>query len=342
MQCLDKLNISMGLKLSDLLKKSIELEKLDFASTTEVINKYIADVESNLADLTYVSTAEQKELAKEIKLLLEKYHNNALSISKNLKKIVYGDSDQYMTASEDIWRKNSEKMLFHEQLEWIKLWPPNKEEFDAFAAKVLNYSNWLHPGLIYGAKNTDLLEAVKSCEPMYIMEQHKEYFPLQKDKFHLDFIRKLKFYHLNDINLLPNNDIGLIVAFNEFPFLPWNTIQIILQKFIEKLMPGGILIFNYNNCATVRGFKMFEDGNMTYTTPHMYINFLCRQDLSVLENVISGKETFSYMIFQKNGNRKLIKKYPSVGYIKQQPSFKNHELHHKKRIELIRKLVNGK
>jgi hypothetical protein len=332
----------MGLKLSDILKKSLELEKIDFASVIGKVNNYVTDVESSLNDLTYVSTAEQKELAEQIKHLLQQYQDNNLAISKNLKRIVYNDAEQYINAGEDIWKKNSEQMLFHEHLEWIKLFPPNKDEFTSFSSKIFNYSNWQYPGLVYGAKNTDLLNAIKHCEPMYIMENFKEYFSLQKEKFHPDFIRKLKFYHLNDINLLPKNDIGLIVAFNEFPFLPWYSIQIILHKFIERLMPGGILIFNYNNCATVRGFKMFEDQMMTYSTPHMYINFLTHQNLVLLEHFVSDKETFSYMIFQKDGNRKLIKKYPSVGFIKEQPSFKTHDLHHKKRIELIRKIVSGK
>jgi hypothetical protein len=330
----------MGRKLSDLLQTSIDLNRIDFNSVSKKLKNYLSEVNLCLAELPYVNTNETKELAQEIETLLNKHRDNVLAINKHIKKIVYHDVDQYIKSSEDIWKENSEKMLFHEHVEWSKLLPPKKEEFTSFSAKILNYANWQYPGLIYGAKNFDILETVKSNEPLYLIENYKEYFNIQKEKFHIDFARKLKCYSIEDINFLPKNDIGIIVAFNEFPFLPWSSIQFILQKFIDCLMPGGILIFNYNDCTTVRGFKAFEDRIMTYATPQMYLGFLHKQNFSLLEHYVSSKETFSYMIFQKDGNRKLIKKYPSVGFIKQQPTFTEESLHHKKRLEIIRKLSN--
>lgn len=340
MPCLDKLNTCMSIELNKLLEKSINLEKIDFSSSSKELNEYINKVNSLIEDLSYTHAIELKKTSEEIQILLKKHQSNVLNLSEYLKKIVFSDHAQYIKYNETIWRENFENMLFHENLEWSKLCPPNKTEFSNFSLRVSHFCNWQYPAIIYGSKDYDLITTMSSSDPLYVVEQYNEYITLQKERYHPDFVRKLKFYRFNDINLLPKNDVGLAVVFNEFPFLPWDTIVFILEKLINCLMPGGTLIFNYNNCLTVRGFKEFEARRMVYTTPDMFIKFLCKQHFTIEEHYISDKETFSYLIFKKAGSRELIKRYPSVGFVKQQPTFINQDLHHKNRIELLRKLYN--
>ena len=326
----------MGLKLSDLLEKALKLEKYDLESASKGLITYMDEIDSIYNNLSYIDTSENIEITNELKNLLNTYKKSVGHINQHLKKLVYSNSELFIKSGEQIYKENLEKMLFNEHLEWSKKWPPNTLECEKFLNKISQHTNWYYPGLIFGAKDHQIIDSVKHCEPFYILERYNEYFNLQKEKFPADTSRKFRCYNINEINYVPKNAIGTIIVFNEFPFLPWEIVCILLNKFVECLSPGGYLIFNYNNCYTLRGFREFEDKSMTYTTPKMYINLLSQKNMFLMENYISDLEPFSYMIFQKGGNKNYIKKYPNVGFVNPQPTF-NHPTHDK-RLELIRKL----
>jgi hypothetical protein len=63
--------------------------------------------------------------------------------------------------------------------------------------------------------------------------------------------------------------------------------------------------------------------------------------MSCVEKYNSTRETFSMLTFKKEGSKNLIKKYPSVGYIYQQPTFSNQKEHEQK-IDTVKKVIKAK
>lgn len=331
----------MGLKLSESLIALKKLQEIDFSESINGLKDRMSDVNAAISNMQAVNKEELTQLQSLLERTIDDYCTATKKIENKLDSYLYSNQSEYIRVSQDIWQENLEKMKFNEHLSWSSFWPPGKEEFKKFCDQIGLHTNWQFPGLIYGAKNSDIIKRLTGTEPFYILEQHREYFNLQKKKFHPDYVRKMRFYRLNDLHLLPNDAIGLMVIYNEFPFLPWDITAEMLHMLISKLRDGGTIIFNYNDCTTVRGFKEFENRSMTYSTPEMFEVLFKNYDIPCYKKYVSDMEPFSYLIFKKDKTKKLIKKYPSVGFIQQQSTF-FHADQHKNRIDYIRDFVKNK
>lgn len=331
----------MGIKLSEVLGRLKKIQNLNFEASISNLNSYIETVSQNASDLPFINKHELSLVEKNLQESSQQYQAVVKKLEEKLKTTVFSNQNEYLETSKHIWKINSEKMLFNEHLEWAKLWPPNSIEFKNFTNQIKRFINWQYAGLVIGSKNSDVIKSLVGTEPLFVVEQFTNYFTLQKEKFHPDFIRKIRFYDLNDINRLPKNSFGIIVIYNEFPFLPWNNVSYILHHLADKLIPGGTLIFNYNNCETVKGFIQFENQSMTFSTASMYIDFLSKRNISCIKKYDSDIDTFSFLIFKKEGYKELIKKYPSVGYINQQLTFSDQQAH-KQKIDTIKKVIKAK
>jgi hypothetical protein len=331
----------MGLPLSEIFNRLIKIRNLNFDGNKQDILNKIDSFNNYLKNVKFIESNELKSIEEKLVKELNNYSELIKKIELKLEKAVLDNEASYIKASKKMYVENLEKMLFEEHLEWSQLWPPTDLEFDHFLNQIKQYINWQEPSLIFGANNSKILKATIGTEPIYILERYPEYFNLQKEKFNVSFSRKLRFYDINSINLLPKNSIGLLICFNELNFLPWDISSYLLTTFSQILSPGGKLIFNYNNCKTLRGFVEFENQSMVFSTPEMYIKHLKKYNLNCIHEYTSNRETFSFMIFEKSGVKNLVKKSPSVGYIKQQLTLSK-PVEHKARIEHIEKLINNK
>lgn len=341
MLCLVKLNIFMGIKLSEVLDKLMKIQNLNFESSVSKLNLLIETVNQNTKDLPFINKHELSLLEKNLQENIKQYQYCILKLEEKLKNTIFSNENEYFKTSEVIWANNSEKMVFKEHLEWAPLWPPSPIELENFMSQIKRFVGWEYAGLVIGSKNSDIIKSLSSTEPLYVAERYTEYFSLQKEKFHQDYSRKIRFYDINDIKRLPNNSIGIAVVYNEFPFLPWKAISSMLYHLSNKIIAGGTIIFNYNNCETVRGFKQFENHSMTYSTPKMYEEFLLKYNMHCTGQYDSDREIFSFLTFTKDGQKELIKRYPSVGFIKQQSTFSDQILH-EQRIDTIKKVIKAK
>lgn len=331
----------MNSKLSTLLSKFKSLENVENVINLNNVEEYVSAINTQIDDLSIVDNHELKQAEANLLKSVEEYRSSIANIKQNLNNTYFSNSKEYQNISDSIWRDNSEKMTFNEHLHWTPLWPPSVEEQEKLIVQIKRYANWQIPGLIYGAKDTDLITALNGVNPIYIVDNYKEYADLQKSKFDPAVARRMRFYHLDNVTSLPNNAIGLIVIYNELPFLPWSMSNALLKILSRKLRPGGVIIFNYNDCNTVKGLKYFEDRNMVFTTFEMFDNLLTSTDLSFVEKYNSAFGDFSYLIYTKNGEQPLVKKYPMVGLVKSQTTLINPEGHYQK-MQQIYKLVRTK
>ena len=327
----------MGLKLSEILSKIKDIQKLDFDSSVKPIQNYITGVNNSLTDCKLININDLFHAQSNLNSSLIEYKNIVEKIENKLLSVFKNNHEEYLKISDDLYKLNLDKMLFEEHLHWASLWPPSGDEFNFFYQTIKKHVDWRYPGLIVGSKNSKMIRSLVGTEPLYIMERYHNYFKLQKDKFNIEHTRKLKFYTFDEVNFLPENSLGIAAIYNEFNFLPWGKVKNFLSVLSRKMMPGGILIFNFNDCNTVRGFIEFENQSMSYTTSEMFENFLSKYDFSCIKKYNSESQTFSFLVFQLKGEKNLIKKHPAIGYIRQQP-FQNVE--QEKRLKIIRKLIN--
>ena len=341
----------MGLKHSEIMDKLLKLQGIDYALSTQGINDLLKTTTNLTAGVSYLDSDNLNTIIAELTEKLSEYKIAISSFETRLRAVLNNSVDDYLKDSENIWSENIEKMTFEENKEWSKMWPPVLEEYDNFLQFCATLCTWQLPGLILGAKDRpDITKTVSGTDPMYMVEQYPQYFDEHKKRITPEQARKIRFYRMDELSLLPKNSIGIIVVYNEFPFLPWSVTTTILHLLTQLLSPGGTIVFNYNNCMTYKGFLQFEKRLMVYTTPEMFKNQCKKFGLTCTHNYVSPIQAFSYMAFQKEGDKNLSKRHASLGYIRQHKTLEflgiekqqEQAIKHEQRIEYIRRIMSSK
>ena len=170
-----------------------------------------------------------------------------------------------------------------------------------------NLGDWRLPGLIFRPGRETFIEDMVPLDPLYLVDQHQDLLAPSVASFAPEYQRRLRQYIVNDrqdgpiLADLPQNQFGLIFAYNYFNFKPIELIRRYLTEMFDLMRPGGTVIMTYNNCDRAQGVGLAERGFMCYT-PKKYIvqhaenvgfdfafNHDGQGDLSWLEFVKPGK-----------------------------------------------------
>jgi len=139
-----------------------------------------------------------------------------------------------------------------------------------------NLGDWRLPGLIFRPGRETFIEDMVPLDPLYLVDQHEELLQPSVESFTVDYQRRLRQYVVNDrqpgpiLDKLPQNQFGLVFAYNYFNFRPMEVIRRYLTELFDVMRPGGTLIMTYNNCDRAQGVGLADRGFMCYT-PKKYI-----------------------------------------------------------------------
>lgn len=314
------------------------LETFESLKSYDDIKQYISFVSEHFSDVDLIDQSKLKTLESTLLNSYDEYMSYIVQTKNQLDKDLFSSNEEYQIISNDIWETTFSHMSFEDYSLWAKNWNVTPKEFEYFVNVCQQNSGWHYPGIMFGAKDTELVTAVNFLGPFYLVEQYSEYIDLQKKKIGDMLAKKASWYQLSELDSLPNDAAGVAVIYNELPFLPFSMSSILLETLALKLYPGGNLIFNYNDCKTVYGFQKFEMGSMVFTTPDMFDQLLEPFGFKQVRKYNSENEAFSFLVYQKNGDHRITKKFPAVGFVRKQPSVNTPD--HTNRLEHIRKLVS--
>lgn len=310
------------MSLSDILDRLLKLEQLDDKPFDDLIER-LKQVRELYADVKFANRQEIGIVAKDLTQSISAYKREIDDLKVLLERNIYENQEQFIAESEKFYQLNINKMTFDEYVDWNKRWTLSNGDFTHLSKRVANHCHWQQPALVFGANEHDILDAMIAADPLYVLERYPEYPLLQKKKLADLSARKIRFYTMDELKLLPENGFSVIAVLNQFSFLPWTQISELISRFNHCLAPGGHLIFNYNNCRTVKGFRFFEQRLAAFSVPSMYIDHCDSIGMKLMHSYDSPNDPFSFMEFAKPGKLSLIKKHPSVGIVKQQPTASN-------------------
>lgn len=141
-------------------------------------------------------------------------------------------------------------------------------------ARLKLYTDWRLPGMIIRPGRENFVEDLVPLDPLYLVDHNEELLAPTVAAFTPEYQRRLRQYTVNDyrgfpaMSQLPDNQFGLIFAYNYFNYKPMNVIQQYLQEMFAKLRPGGVLLFTYNNCNRWHGVALAEKSFMSYVPGH--------------------------------------------------------------------------
>jgi hypothetical protein len=136
---------------------------------------------------------------------------------------------------------------------------------------IKGYTDWRLPGMIIRPALESHIEYMVPMDPLYVVDQHQDLLDPAVQKFTADYQRRLRQYVINDytcqrpLQELPDNQFGLIFAYNFLNYKPIEVVERYLQDFFAKLRPGGVAMFTFNNCDLPQGMGLAEKHFMCYT-----------------------------------------------------------------------------
>jgi len=156
------------------------------------------------------------------------------------------------------------------------------------SAKISQYSNCNYPGLQISSREKLWIVPMVACDPLYLTRNHHDasdqpdgrlYEMVNEPGFNRNgtflidpvvestkinlarleellvdypdsYKKRVRLYIIKnrDFSILPQNQFGFILCWDNFDYLTYDIVQTYLQEAFRLLRPGGIFMFSYTNC----------------------------------------------------------------------------------------------
>jgi hypothetical protein len=145
------------------------------------------------------------------------------------------------------------------------------EDLEYFANRLGAYASWKHPGLMLRPGHCSLIHSMVNFDPLYIVDIHQDLLWPCQINFPDQYKRRLRPMVIDEespesLSMLPDNQFGIVLAYDYFNFLPINIVFSLIEQIFKKLKPGGTLCFTFNDCDTEKGMKLVEMFYSSYIT----------------------------------------------------------------------------
>ena len=188
-------------------------------------------------------------------------------------------------------------------------------------ARLRSYGDWRLPGMIIRPGLETHIEEMVPLDPLYVVDQHQDLITPAISKFTEQYQRRLRLYVVNDyqqndpLKALPNGQFGLIFAYNFFNYKPIEVIETYLREFYQKLRPGGVAMFTFNNCDRPNGMGLAERNFMCYTPGRRIRSMAQNYGFEIVYNQ-TGPYNLDWMELRKPGEIVSLRGGQSLAQIK--------------------------
>lgn len=199
-----------------------------------------------------------------------------------------------------------------------RVMPLSDETKKLVQSRIDLYSDWHYPGLEIGPGDGAWTNLLVANDPLYIVDLYQGFLDTTKQRFPREYQARLRAYLCDSsksLSALPQNQIGLVFAWNVFNFFPQAELKQCLIEIYSVLRPGGAAVFSYNNCDNSIQAKFAEDGWMSWIPKTVLTQLVLDLGFDVI-GFFDPEETVSWIEIKKPGVKSTIKAHPVLGEIK--------------------------
>lgn len=264
------------MKLSDLISLRIRLRE-------ESVSVIQATTNSELDKIIYLITANAEIFDNQLIQSKDEYQNlqAAFGAFDQQIKSVLLHIDKLIDKQQAHWFQESYRIydkLVNEHHDYVmNMLRPTIHPEQVLRTRLQTYSDWRWPGMIVRPGVETFIQELVGCDPLYTVDLSRDLLGKAIGQFPEPYQHRLRPYIIEEnldqeiLKYIPNEQFGLILIYNFFNHRTIEHIKQYLSELYEKLRPGGVLIFTYNDCDRVPGVKLVEQGLACYT-PGILIN----------------------------------------------------------------------
>lgn len=212
---------------------------------------------------------------------VDAFRNSFANVSRSLQHMVESRDQQMYEHSMKVYQEEFSQDTVEHILN--RRLPIDQASENIMLARVKTYSDWRLPGMIIRPSKEEYVDSMVSLDPLYLVDHDVGLLEPAKERYLPEYQRRLRVYTINDyvkrpiFKNFPENQFGLIFAYNYFNYKPLSVINDYLAELFQLLRPGGRLIFTYNNCDLWHCVSFAEKNFMCYT-PGVKIWNLAREN----------------------------------------------------------------
>lgn len=264
------------MKLSELVNYRCELDNMSVLPTArhslteiEKITHLVGVQDLQIAEFNHLLQQRQNE----IQQAFDNFEKDLNSLKTELKKLIEVAEKPWFAESYRLY----EKEMIYETPEYILNRRPEitNETEKFYHSRIIRYNDWKHPAMIIRPGKESYINELLASDPLYLVDENHELLIPSMNQFNEKYQSRLRPYTINERNSekilekLPNNQFGLVFAYNFFNFRPFEVIKKYLAEIYEKLRPGGFLVMTFNDCDRDKGVILVERHFCCYTPGYL-------------------------------------------------------------------------
>lgn len=139
------------------------------------------------------------------------------------------------------------------------------------AARIQAHGDWHHAGMIIHPGHEEWITYLVGHDPLYLVAPMSELLDPAVLRFNDQYQRRLRTYTVVEsvdspiLEYLPDNQFGFCLVYNFFNYKPQEIVNRYLTEIYQKLKPGGVVAFTFNDCDYAGAAAMAERSFMCYT-----------------------------------------------------------------------------
>lgn len=297
------------MNLSELVAYRDKLRKHDINTFTSMNDQIFDLLQAEIDDPDYLTLfTDHRDL---IMRSLDKFKADHLDYDHKLTQQIHKEEKAYLLDSESRFKE-----WFHTEEYDTKLSRTldiSDDTKDYLLSRINLYTLWDQAGLQICPSHGNLTEAMVSADPLYLIDFSQKLNDIAINEFGPKYQARLRSYVMpvfQESNLifaqLPQEQFGVIVAYNFFDNLSMNVMQRMLRETFNLLKPGGKMIFTFNDCDLPHNITLVESKFKYYTPGRLVKHHLENIGYTIIKQF---KETYGIAWFEveKPGQLERIK-----------------------------------
>jgi hypothetical protein len=260
-------------------------ELIDYKNTLmtagfDDISKLKEDTKSRLVELTTLYSVSDNAILGKLIAMITMQDN---MLKRNLKEEI-GRVDKLISSLELKYNVLSSTLyntsFKSENFEARQKARPLNDDYKLFIKSIVEkYCDYHYAGMEISPMFFEITDRMTTFDPIYLIDHDPKLLSSIVDCFDAKYRHKLRTYTMNlrsGLDKLPLSSISFISVINTFERYDIESIEATLINMKKLLLPGGSIIFTFNNCDYSSGAKQVEDGRACYQTTKKIDNLLER------------------------------------------------------------------
>lgn len=143
--------------------------------------------------------------------------------------------------------------------------------------QLTQYALWKYPGLQLYPQSKQWTDVMLANDPVYLVALAKHTLSHITEQYPTIYQNRIRRYSSaltenivdRSLKFLPQNQFGYVIMWNTPLYLISDYLKQYLKSIFDILRPGGVCVFNYNNCNIPASAKLTEEKIFSFMTPNL-------------------------------------------------------------------------